>query len=189
MLRKLTIPSVLSLAIVLMAFTYGESPVSKDGNKYIGAKKCGMCHKKDKTGNQLEKWEKGPHAKAFAQLATAEAKEIAKANGVEDPQKDAKCLKCHSTGQYEGAEVDKSFKVEDGVQCEACHGPGSEYKSMKTMKDHAASVAAGMTDFTVEEALQETCAKCHEDAAVHATNKDFDFKGNWEKISHMIPKG
>lgn len=40
-----------------MSFEYSSSP-AKGENEYIGAKKCGMCHKKDKTGNQLAIWEK-----------------------------------------------------------------------------------------------------------------------------------
>ncbi len=60
-----------------------------------------------------------------------------------------------------------------GVQCEACHGAGSDYKKMTVMKDKAAAIAAGlvMPDAKV-------CAKCHNDKApgkLGATAKDFDF--------------
>jgi hypothetical protein len=59
-------------------------------------------------------------------------------------------LGCHATGA--SAEL-------PGVQCEACHGPGSEYKSMKVMKDREASIAAGL--IVPDEA---TCRGCHEKA-------------------------
>lgn len=60
---------------------------------------------------------------------------------------------------------------------------------MKVMKDHAKSVAGGMTDFTVEGSAKAVCATCHENAEIHPTNKDFDYEANWAKITHMIPKG
>mgnify|MGYP001819881094 FL=1 len=49
-----------------------------------------------------------------------------------------------------------------GVGCEACHGPGSDYKSMKTMKDREASIAAGLVVPN-----EETCNSCHAGAAPH----------------------
>ena len=80
------------------------------------------------------------HAKAFDRLEG-------------DETSDAECLKCHATG----ASADLP-----GVQCEACHGPGSEYKSMKIMKDREASIAAGLV--IPDEAL---CNSCHAGEAPH----------------------
>ncbi|MBU1099468.1 MAG: cytochrome c family protein [Bacteroidetes bacterium] len=188
MLKKVLVLPVIAAAFMLMAFEYGSSPV-KGENEYIGSKKCGMCHKKDNTGNQLAIWEKSAHAKAFEVLSSDAGKAIAKEKGIADPQKAAACLKCHATGQHEGAKFDTKFEIADGVQCEACHGAGSEYKAMKVMKDHAASVAAGMTDYSVKGSAKAQCATCHENTEIHPTNKDFDYEKNWAKISHMIPKG
>ena len=42
------------------------------------------------------------------------------------------------------------------VQCEACHGPGSEYKSMSIMKDKEKAIAAGLVLPT-----EKTCLGCH----------------------------
>jgi nitrate/TMAO reductase-like tetraheme cytochrome c subunit len=99
---------------------------------YITAAKCKMCHKL-----QYTSWEGLAHAKAFDQLK-------------DDEKSNAECLKCHATGG--SAEM-------PGVQCEACHGPGSDYKSMKVMKDREASIAAGL--IIPNEA---TCKGCHEGA-------------------------
>jgi nitrate/TMAO reductase-like tetraheme cytochrome c subunit len=99
---------------------------------YIGAKKCKLCHK-----TEYASWEQTPHAKAFDNLKPEE-------------QGKAECLKCHATGGT--ADL-------PGVQCEACHGPGSEYKSMKIMKDQEAAIAAGL--ILPDEAL---CVSCHEGA-------------------------
>lgn len=102
------------------------------GPDYIGSAKCKMCHKV-----QYESWEGMAHAKAFDVLKG-------------DEQSNPECLKCHATGG----------KAEfPGVGCESCHGPGSDYKSMKTMKDREASIAAGLIIPN-----EETCLSCHANA-------------------------
>ncbi len=45
---------------------------------YVGTDKCKVCHKSKKKGNQYGKWLESGHAKAWATLATDEAKAIAK---------------------------------------------------------------------------------------------------------------
>ena len=109
--------------------------------EFIGAGKCKMCHKV-----QYTSWSETAHAKAFDQLEA-------------EDQGKAECLKCHATG--DSAEL-------PGVQCEACHGAGSGYKSMKVMKDAEASKAAGLK--TPDEAF---CKSCHE-GAPH-DQKAFDY--------------
>jgi len=99
---------------------------------YIGSAKCKMCHKVE-----YASWAELPHAKAFDRLEG-------------DDKANEECLKCHATGG----------KAEfPGVGCESCHGPGSDYKSMKVMKDHEAAVAAGL--ILPDEG---TCKGCHENA-------------------------
>ena len=117
---------------------------------YIGAAKCKMCHKTEYTS-----WQGLAHATAFDQLKPEE-------------QADAECLACHATGAK--AEL-------PGVQCEACHGPGSDYKGLKVMKDHDASVAAGLVIPT-----EATCKGCHE-GAPH-DQKAFDFEASKAKGVH-----
>ena len=66
------------------------------------------------------------------------------------------------------------------MQCEACHGPGGDYKAMNVMKDKALAVAAGMI---VPD--EKTCLKCHN--AESPTFKSFDFKTAYAKIAHPRP--
>jgi cytochrome c peroxidase len=97
------------------------------------------------------------------------------------------CLKCHTTGYgLANARFEKGFDVADGVQCEACHGPGSEYKSMKTMKDREASVAAGLVVFADDAAIEAKCKTCHNEES--PTYKEFKFAEMYEKIKHNIPE-
>lgn len=109
---------------------------------YIGAEKCKICHKVEFTS-----WQGLAHAKAFDRLKPEE-------------QGKAECLKCHATGA--SAEM-------PGVQCEACHGPGNDYKSIKVMKDRAASLAAGLVIPT-----KETCLGCHSGAPHELKPFDWD---------------
>ncbi|NQT86547.1 hypothetical protein HQ560_07275, partial [bacterium] len=125
---------------------------------------------------------------------TDEAKATAKKLGVDAPEKSPKCLKCHATGHGIPAEFLKTgFKIEDGVQCESCHGPGEDYSDKKIMKDHDKSVALGMTIGS-----EKTCRGCHNDTAPswkpdRYTTKDgkkvgFDYEAMWPKIIHPRPK-
>ena len=128
---------------------------------YVGAKKCKMCHKGAKKGEVWEKWEKGPHAKALETL---------KAKG-ED--KNPKCLECHVT--------DVKAAAEEGVGCEACHGPGSAYKSMSVMKDKAKAMENGLIEPT-----EAVCKKCHNEKS--PTFKGFKYDEWVKKVDHTYTK-
>jgi len=104
--------------------------------KFLGVKKCKMCHMK-----QYKTWESSKHSKNFSQLQG-------------DELKDPECLKCHTTGFGEGgygldqpAEHNANF---ENTQCEACHGPGGDHmKAPKAQK---------------KETIQRkstACANCH----------------------------
>ncbi len=151
-------------------------------HKFIGVQKCGMCHKSEKKGNQLGQWEASKHAKAFETLASPEALKIAKEKGLDvPPQKADACLKCHVTGHGMKAELfEASFKPEQGVQCETCHGAGSGYKSLKVMKDREASMAAGLI---IPD--ESTCRRCHNEESPNF--KGFDFAKAWAEIAHPNP--
>jgi hypothetical protein len=179
-------------AILLSA---GSLAADRDASLYVGAKICGMCHKKDESGNQLALWQKGPHAKAYELLGTPEAKAVGGKLGIADPQKSGKCLKCHSTA-YNFTESIQTEKIEpeDGVTCESCHGPGKKYMAKSVMEDHNKSVANGM----IYPAKEKSCTLCHNDTsptwkADRYTAKDgkkvgFDAGQAYEKIKHPNPK-
>ena len=99
--------------------------------KYVGATKCKMCHNKATTGTQYKVWSEGPHANAMKSLSEEEAK-------------DPKCIKCHSTAGSVDAELVESITIEEGVSCESCHGPGSEYRKIMVKKDKALNEANGL---------------------------------------------
>ena len=166
-----------------------EAPkeAAKAAHQYVGAKKCKMCHGSEKGGNQFLKWSESKHSKAFEVLATPKAKEIATKEGIDDPQKSDKCLSCHVTGHGEAADKFAATFVEaDGVQCETCHGAGSDYIKMKTMQ---AIRDGGMKadDYGLLMPTKETCAKCHNEKAT--SGKAVDWPADSTKIAHPIPPG
>jgi nitrate/TMAO reductase-like tetraheme cytochrome c subunit len=149
---------------------------------YVGPEKCKMCHSSPAKGAQFTKWSESKHSKAFVTLGGDEAKKIASAKGIADPQKAPECLKCHVTGHgAPAAMLTDKYKAQDGVGCESCHGPGGDYWKMDVMKDPAKAAAAGMTVPN-----EKTCVGCHN--AESPTFKEFTFKASYEKIAHVNPQ-
>lgn len=139
-------------------------------HKYVGAVQCGSCHKGAMMGHQYSVWRMGPHARAWAALSTPSAYQSAVKRGIKgDPQNAPECLKCHTTGY--GAAHAASSTIDQGVTCEACHGPGADYMFDAVMRDPRGAMAAGLKKPTAE-----TCAACHA--------KKFDVAAGMKKIAH-----
>jgi hypothetical protein len=173
--------------VVVLALFFGLNLFAQaDKAQYIGAAKCKMCHTAKAKGEAYTIWANSPHAKAYATLATEEAKAVGKKAGVEDPQKSAKCLKCHVTA-YDAAATAKAatYKMEDGVTCETCHGAGSLYQSMKVMK----ALTAGTQDKAAvgyNSGDKKACVKCHNQES--PTYKPFKAEEAFKIIAHPAPK-
>ena len=148
------------------------------GPKYVGVLACDECHGGASAGRIGSKWRYSKHAQAYAVLGTRQAREIARERGVTgNPQKSDKCLECHTTGAGEPAgRFTNSFDPAQGVQCESCHGPGSEYMAEAVMRDLVAVAEAGLYDVG-----KETCIKCHTEG-IHGHT--FDFETTWPKVNH-----
>jgi nitrate/TMAO reductase-like tetraheme cytochrome c subunit len=164
----------------VQAATDEKKPVPQ----YMGVKKCKMCHSSSKVGAQYKKWSAAAHSKAYQTLGGEEAKKIAAEKGIEDPQKSEKCLKCHVTGYGKDKKLfTKTFKMEDGVTCEACHGPASLWGNKKDT--HAGHIDIAMKLGMVKPD-EKTCRGCHNEES--PSYKEFDFKKSWAKIAHSRPK-
>jgi formate-dependent nitrite reductase cytochrome c552 subunit len=145
-----------SFALVA-ALSVGDMP------SYVGAKKCKMCHSK-----QYKSWEQTKMAQTFAVLKPGvRAEEKKKANF--DPQKDytsdRRCLPCHTTGYGRPGGFVSLGETPHlaGVQCEACHGPASEYlkEGRMTLKNPKYK-RADLLNFGLVVPGEQTCVSvCH----------------------------
>ena len=170
---------ILLVLIILMALSLILTLFSQEIT-YVGAAKCKICHRTEKQGQQHPTWEESKHSKSYAALASEQAITVAKEAGIDVPPAESpKCLNCHSPLFEKAAEL-----KEEGVSCEVCHGPGSEYKKLSVMKDRAASVASGLMVYDSTDAVKKQCLSCHK----NAHGKTFDFEAAWEKIKHPVPE-
>ncbi|MGH9323219.1 MAG: hypothetical protein ACRD3V_25465, partial [Vicinamibacteria bacterium] len=79
-----------------------------------------------------ESWASTPHARAGQSLPASSAE---------------RCLTCHATDGTKLA----------SVQCEACHGPGSDYSAPEVMIDLEKAAMAGLLRPSIV-----LCERCHE---------------------------
>jgi hypothetical protein len=149
---------ILALGAAIMA--EDAKKVEEPKHEYVGVKKCKICHKKD---GIHESWLASKHAYAFDSLSA-------------EDQKNEELLPYYTTGTTAKGDL------LTGIQCEACHGPGSDYKKKKTMSDRELAVAGGL--IIPDSAL---CVTCHNDkapAALAAVGKDFNFEKAKVKGAH-----
>jgi len=170
------------ITALILILSFSLTLIAQDKKfMYVGVKKCKTCHNTKKMGKQYDVWSQNKHAKALESLASEKSLNYAKENGIADPTKAPECLNCHATAAtVDKALQEKTLTMEEGVSCESCHGPGSEYKSMKIMKDHEASLANGLIVPT-----KEVCETCHNDK--NPFHKEFDYDAYVKKIAHPIP--
>ncbi len=189
---RLIIPAV---ALIALAFTSRvttpepavpqDHPVLVADFGYIGATRCRTCHRKEEDGNQYGQWEATAHSKAFATLAGDKAKEIAAAKGIADPQAADECLKCHITGHgVDAALLGDKYDKAEGVSCESCHGPGSEYYKKATMEGITAGTIDGASVGLIEP-NEQTCLGCHNEES--PTFKGFNYDEYLAKVTHPNP--
>lgn len=156
---------------------------------YVGSRVCATCHDGPGMGHQYSKWLLSKHSQAYAALSRPESWEIAKISGLrEEPWNAAICLGCHSTAfGADERDVDaETFRSEDGLQCEGCHGPGSEYAAEAVMRDRKAAMAAGLKMPT-----KDDCLVCHMEKGSHIAvlpNPTVNIDEAWKQIAHPLPK-
>jgi len=157
-----------TIALVLAAT--GSAAASDHGVKdrhpvYVGVRVCMRCHSGPSEGHLFSRWRNSKHAGAYASLWSPTSKKIAELSGIpQEPQEAAACLGCHVAGyDMEEWEREPTFVPEDGIQCESCHGPGSEY--IRAMKE--VQLAGGELDPDLARGAglmipgETDCMKCH----------------------------
>jgi YVTN family beta-propeller protein len=175
-----------ALAALAAAAGWTVSHAAPKKPVYVGARVCAACHAAEAMGNQYGKWRHAKHSAAYSVLARPEAGEMAKLSGLRTrPQESAICLGCHATAWHsEPWEKDDSFRIEDGVQCEGCHGPGSEYANIDTMRNKQAAIKAGLR---LPE--KDYCLNCHIEKGTHVAvlkRGPVDLEKGWDELRHPL---
>lgn len=161
------------------------------GNTFVGAAKCGECHKK-----AYEHWKDTKHAEGLASLKTGHpGQENEWVVRIHDPE----CLSCHVTGwePQQMLRFESGYTSEQltphliGQQCENCHGPGSKHTALEEALA-AKSADVSMEDVmasrlnvkrTVEQARRDMCIQCH-DSDNSPKFKPQAFDEFWDQVKH-----
>ncbi len=185
----------IGFALLVLAFAIPKSAVADAEHEFVGAKKCKTCHNKGAIGDQFKIWLESRHAKAYETLGTEKARKWGAEAGVDNPQTDDRCIKCHSTAHgVPDTLVSKNFDRTAGVQCESCHGAGKDYRKKKIMIDRDKAVENGLIIPT-----EAVCTKCHNDESpawdpqkytlADGSKAGFDFEQAAKAIAHPVPEG
>lgn len=161
--------------------------------QYIGAKKCKTCHMK-----QYKAWKKTKMATSFENLkpgVKAEAKKLVDLDPDKDYTTDPECLKCHTTGYGKPSGFVSLEETPDliNVQCEACHGPGSEFEEImkKNKKFKLDEVKAVGYVFPGDAEAEKQCRVCHNDESFFNEKVNpkyrFDFKERIKNSHEHFP--
>lgn len=191
---------VCTLAVPALAAFVLQLAAAQDnaGKEFVGTAKCKVCHNKKDEGAQYDTWKAMKHANAFQTLSSDAALEVAAKIGLETkPAESAQCLRCHVTSyDVETKSVHPKVKMEEGVQCESCHGPSSLHledgKKLMMKKGEGLDVLANII-----RPEASSCTKCHNDEnptwnpekyTLENGEKDgFDFEEAYALISHSNP--
>lgn len=139
-------------------------------NRFLGAASCASsgCHGGGgQAQNQFLIWSlRDSHSqRAFATLTTARSKQIADGLQIKDPTTDRRCTSCHAPlTEVPSALRGETFKVNEGVSCESCHGPAEGWLRSHTRTDyrHADRVFSGIRDLKNLYGRANNCVACHQ---------------------------
>ncbi|MFB3828311.1 MAG: multiheme c-type cytochrome [Bryobacteraceae bacterium] len=182
--RKLLRPDVAGVYVVRAAIattSNGTAEVGQTiiGATYVGAQRCAACHSGALGVDMVTPWSKTKHAKIFKDGV----------NGVASDHYSASCLRCHTVGyDADPAAVNGGFddlatalkwvfpvvqkpgvfealpealKNVGNIQCENCHGPGSQHAATGSRMLISVSLGSGV------------CAQCHASGTNHIKSTEW----------------
>lgn len=106
----------------------------------VGAAACQSCHKAEH-----KRWKQDPHGEAMASLTGPDR---------ENPA----CVACHATARASGppAATLDGYRMDEGVGCESCHGPGGAHVAKPTRDN-----IVGLGESCPECVIESICTSCH----------------------------
>ncbi|WP_435017366.1 multiheme c-type cytochrome [Tundrisphaera sp. TA3] len=153
-------------------------------NLYTGSQSCVVCHNvppdskqtpfdKARTFirlNEFDTWRNhDKHSLAYENLTGPRGRGMAEKLKVDVTKAEAGCLGCHSAGaaELQNRVVGNLFNRDEGVSCENCHGPASNWGGTThalgtlRLKTPAERAQLGLNDLRTSEHLAEQCLSCH----------------------------
>ncbi len=103
------------------------------------------------------------HARAYRVLSTEQAQRIARNLGLAKPANQEKiCLDCHAHNVPVALRGER-FRLDDGVSCEACHGPSGRWLQSHVQQGavHADNLKVGLFPADDPVARAQLCLSCH----------------------------
>jgi hypothetical protein len=162
--------AAMAMAVALMA-PFGLSAADAADGRYTGPGSCGStsCHggvrpRSDNAvlQNEYTTWTlHDKHSRAASLLTNEVGTRMGKILGIV-PSQSQRCLVCHSLNVPEDQKT-RSFDTGDGVSCEACHGPASNWLGPHTTRGwkYEQSLSLGMNDLRDPVKRTENCLRCH----------------------------
>ena len=145
---------------------------STDLYSYMGAASCSgsACHgsttprtKLKIPQNEFFIWsQKDRHTKAYEVLLNPDSKRIAQNLKLDKPEQSARCLVCHAL-RVEPDRQGALVEIEEGVTCEACHGPSEKWLGPHIRKDFDALKATSLGMYPTKDLAKRStkCLACH----------------------------
>jgi Cytochrome c554 and c-prime len=151
----------------------GLKPAATSVGRYVGVASCvnSGCHGSTQPlsatralQNEFYTWlNNDRHAQAYNVLFNERSARIAKNMRLRKrAYEENVCLDCHTTN-VPASQVEVQIDREDGVQCEACHGPASGWRAEHAEPGwtHEQSVSRGMIDLRSVPVRAHLCHRCH----------------------------
>lgn len=140
--------------------------------KYVGPGSCSAsaCHgaiaPRNVTKvlqNEYSTWvTEDSHARAYASLTGSLGRQMSAILKIGPAEKAQRCLVCHAISEPAEHRA-RDFDVAEGVSCESCHGPASEWLGphIQPTAKHADMVKLGLVDSKNLTIRTEKCLTCH----------------------------
>jgi hypothetical protein len=131
---------------------------------WVGAEACTSCHEA-----VHDAWQQGPHAGAMRTLEEGEA------------QDDPACVRCHATRTRGGPPSTDlaDYRREEGVGCEACHGPGGAHVAA----EGGTGNIVGLGDSCPVCVIEAVCTRCH----TPQWDADWNLEAALPRARHDLP--
>jgi hypothetical protein len=180
-MTKIAIRSLRAWLLLAMTLVWGATAAQPAGHpplpyqtaeKSIGVVNCAnsLCHgsvQPFKDSNVLQNeyvtWSRvDKHARAYKVLSNEQSARIARNLGIGNAWEAKICIDCHAHNIPKDKRGER-FRFDDGVSCEACHGPAERWlpKHAEDGATHANNLGAGLYPTDDPIARANLCLSCH----------------------------